>query len=117
MTTDPLDLRCSFCNKGQRFVRKLIAGPNVQICDECVDICVGILGEEPHEAAQARATARVSMTPYHVVSPCSLCHMPAPLEDMLVVHSRGVLCPGCVGAIEAAAATVTAELDTSNPAG
>ncbi|MFI5142724.1 MAG: ClpX C4-type zinc finger protein, partial [Thermoanaerobaculales bacterium] len=30
-------LRCSFCNKSQREVRKLIAGPNVYICDECVD--------------------------------------------------------------------------------
>ena len=32
-------LRCSFCNKSQRDVKKLIAGPTVYICDECVDIC------------------------------------------------------------------------------
>ncbi len=40
------DLRCSFCNKSQRDVRKLIAGPTVYICDECVDICVDIIAEE-----------------------------------------------------------------------
>ena len=43
---DEGDLRCSFCNKGQRDVRKLIAGPNVYICDECVDICLDIIAEE-----------------------------------------------------------------------
>ena len=39
-------LRCSFCNKNQRDVRKLIAGPTVYICDECVDICLDIIAEE-----------------------------------------------------------------------
>ena len=41
------DVRCSFCNKTQSQVRKLIAGPaGVYICDECVDICADILEEE-----------------------------------------------------------------------
>ena len=48
---DDGELRCSFCNKSQRDVRKLIAGPSVYICDECVDICVDIIAEdrEPEE--------------------------------------------------------------------
>ena len=40
------DLHCSFCGKGQREVKKLIAGPNVFICDECVDLCTNIIREE-----------------------------------------------------------------------
>jgi ATP-dependent Clp protease ATP-binding subunit ClpX len=41
------DIRCSFCNKSQTQVRKLIAGPaGVYICDECIDICNDILEEE-----------------------------------------------------------------------
>ncbi|MGN0166399.1 MAG: ATP-dependent Clp protease ATP-binding subunit ClpX [Acetatifactor sp.] len=41
------DIRCSFCNKTQNQVRKLIAGPaGVYICDECIDICADILEEE-----------------------------------------------------------------------
>ncbi len=41
------DIRCSFCGKGQKQVRKLIAGPNgVFICDECIDICEEIIEEE-----------------------------------------------------------------------
>ena len=44
------DIRCSFCNKAQSQVRKLIAGPaGVYICDECVDICSEILEEELEE--------------------------------------------------------------------
>jgi ATP-dependent Clp protease ATP-binding subunit ClpX len=39
-------LRCSFCNKTQDQVRKLIAGPNVYICDECISVCSEIIEEE-----------------------------------------------------------------------
>ena len=39
-------LSCSFCNKNQDEVKKLIAGPGVYICNECVDLCVDILHEE-----------------------------------------------------------------------
>ena len=39
-------LYCSFCGKSQREVRKLIAGPTVFVCDECVELCMDIIGEE-----------------------------------------------------------------------
>jgi ATP-dependent protease Clp ATPase subunit len=39
-------LYCSFCGKDQHEVRKLIAGPTVFICDECVELCMDILVEE-----------------------------------------------------------------------
>ena len=42
-------LYCSFCGKSQHEVRKLIAGPSVFICDECVDLCNDIIREEVHE--------------------------------------------------------------------
>ena len=46
------DIRCSFCNKSQDQVRKLIAGPaGVYICDECIDICSDILEEEFEEGS------------------------------------------------------------------
>ena len=43
-------LYCSFCGKSQNEVRKLIAGPSVFICDECVDLCNDIIREEVQEA-------------------------------------------------------------------
>ena len=47
-------LRCSFCNKNQRDVKKLIAGPTVYICDECVDICLDIIAEDRVHEAKSR---------------------------------------------------------------
>src|SRR6478609_4905546 len=43
-------LYCSFCGKSQHEVKKLIAGPSVFICDECVDLCNDIIREEIHES-------------------------------------------------------------------
>jgi ATP-dependent Clp protease ATP-binding subunit ClpX len=43
---DPEVLRCSFCNKDQSDVRKLIAGPTVFICDECVEVCNDIIADD-----------------------------------------------------------------------
>lgn len=45
-------LRCSFCGKTQDQVKKLIAGPNVYICDECIDLCADIIDEEYDTLAQ-----------------------------------------------------------------
>ncbi|HCX04124.1 MAG TPA: ATP-dependent Clp protease ATP-binding subunit ClpX, partial [Clostridiales bacterium] len=46
MAKDEKHLRCSFCGKSQDQVRRLIAGPNVYICNECVDLCKEIIDEE-----------------------------------------------------------------------
>lgn len=48
-------LKCSFCGKSQEQVRKLIAGPGVYICDECVDLCNEILDEELFDSGTAIA--------------------------------------------------------------
>ncbi len=47
-------LKCSFCGKSQKQVKKLIAGPGVYICDECIDLCNEIIEEEVGEAADLR---------------------------------------------------------------
>ncbi|MHC1748863.1 MAG: ATP-dependent Clp protease ATP-binding subunit ClpX [Cellulosilyticaceae bacterium] len=47
---DTKQLRCSFCGKSQDQVRRLIAGPNVYICDECIELCSEIIEEEFEEA-------------------------------------------------------------------
>ena len=40
------ELRCSFCGKPQSQVRRLVAGPGVYICDECIELCMSILNDE-----------------------------------------------------------------------
>ena len=51
-SSDDKALHCSFCGKNQHEVRKLIAGPSVFICDECIDLCNDIILEESQEAAR-----------------------------------------------------------------
>src|ERR1700694_1091100 len=46
--------RCSFCGKGQDQVRKLVAGPGVYICDQCIDLCQEVLEEDNRSASQKR---------------------------------------------------------------
>lgn len=58
---DRKQLRCSFCNKTQDQVRKLIAGPNVYICDECVEICSEIVEEEFEEEGSAGLSGSVNL--------------------------------------------------------
>ncbi|TAG93389.1 MAG: ATP-dependent protease ATP-binding subunit ClpX [Oscillatoriales cyanobacterium] len=52
-------LKCSFCGKSQEQVRKLIAGPGVYICDECVDLCNEILDEELFDSSAVPAATAV----------------------------------------------------------
>ena len=47
-------LKCSFCGKSQKQVKKLIAGPGVYICDECIDLCNDIIEEELAESSEMR---------------------------------------------------------------
>ncbi len=67
---DDSRLKCSFCGKSQDQVKKLIAGPEVYICDECVDLCNEILDEEFFEAEEGEKTA----------SPVEMTKVPKPAE-------------------------------------
>ena len=53
-TRDGDVLRCSFCGKSQHEVRKLIAGPTVYICNECVEVCLDIIAEDRVHEAKSR---------------------------------------------------------------
>ena len=56
---DPMNLCCSFCGKSQREVKKLIAGPTVYICDECIDLCNDIIAEESLKQEQQKTKTSV----------------------------------------------------------
>ncbi|HXV37449.1 MAG TPA: ClpX C4-type zinc finger protein, partial [Myxococcota bacterium] len=53
------NLSCSFCGKSQREVKKLIAGPTVYICDECIELCNDIIAEEYSEEDRPSSVSRV----------------------------------------------------------
>ncbi len=87
-------LRCSFCNKTQREVRMLIAGPTSYICDGCVSICVGIVAKGQEERS-ADPTA----------VPCLVCSQVTALRDTVRVGTKGVMCTNCMDLAEEALAS------------
>jgi len=83
----------------------LIAGPTVFICDECVQICSDIIREDKESSPTAVGPPAEPHSTYSTqVVMCTLCRIPLPCEDALVIPERGFLCPGCSGEIEAALA-------------
>jgi len=76
-------LKCSFCGKSQEQVRKLIAGPGVYICDECVDLCNEILDEELFDTASSMPTtgrAPISERKRSQAAPLLLNQIPKPRD-------------------------------------
>lgn len=59
MATKDSGLHCSFCGKGQKEVKKLIAGPNVYICDECIQLCNDIIAEEVEKEELLNPTNKI----------------------------------------------------------
>jgi ATP-dependent Clp protease ATP-binding subunit ClpX len=59
-------LYCSFCGKSQHEVRKLIAGPSVFICDECIDLCNDIIREEAQADPNTKSTKHELPTPHEI---------------------------------------------------
>jgi ClpX C4-type zinc finger len=97
--------RCSFCNKAENEVRKLIGGPAASICDECVDVCVDVIVDSTRAraasppSADARRWRSIAAELTKKPEVCSLCGKPTFLEDRLPIEGRGVLCGNCADAI------------------
>ena len=114
---------CSFCGKSQDEVRKIVAGPAVCICDECVDLCNDIIEEEPiaekpvsveapsfkqPSVPKSLLTAMRRFLPRY--SPkqddsesrpcCRICHTPVGHADALMVRDQWPICPICIESVQ-----------------
>ena len=69
---DGKELKCSFCGKPQSRVRKLIAGPNVYICDECIGVCTSILDDELDHMPEYEPQSHALVKPEHLPTPQEL---------------------------------------------
>lgn len=100
---------CSFCGKEQNEVKKLIPGPSVFICNECVDICNEIIANDAyHQTVAEHPGPFVSAEEGAEVSRwCSLCHMPA--TGFLDLPEKGQICADCMAVIRAATGDVERE--------
>ena len=76
-------LKCSFCGKSQDQVRKLIAGPGVYICDECIDLCNEILDEELLDNQANTNNSPQVKKKLPTDNPCLLYTSPSPRDGLL----------------------------------
>ena len=95
------DPACSFCGKTAEQVRRLIAGPRVYICDECVDLCNEIIEREVERESPAGHPAVTPATVYLVAS-CALCRLPKPNEELVGIPDRGFICALCAPVVRSA---------------
>ena len=94
------DLRCSFCRKSHLDVQKLIAGPDVFICDDCVEVCRDIIADDERKASakESPPASASELSPLELARKerCALCVEADDPDRMLPVPGRGVLCSACV---------------------
>ena len=96
-------VQCSFCGKTQDQVRKLVAGPKVYICDECIDLCNDIIAEEPEQDVQRQEGQPVAEREVSLAGTplCIVCRMPKDIAEVVFVPERGLVCTVCVEVIRA----------------
>ena len=100
---DEAKLICSFCGKSQREVRKLIAGPTVYICDECIKLCNDILAEKaertelPPDNAASRPTNQSEANKSSQLLCCSFCGKHQREVRSLIAGPTVYICDECIG--------------------
>jgi len=95
---DPSEIiKCSFCGKTKNAVRIIIAGPNVYICDECIDLCNDILVQKisNYKNPLKKEFQNISIGDIS----CAFCNMPAQNTEYVIIPDRGPLCRVCLEVI------------------
>jgi ClpX C4-type zinc finger len=92
---------CSFCGKEQHEVRKLVAGPSVFICDECVELCKGIVAEELGRDEVARGASPVAADGKSQTERlCGICMEPRETDELVFLPHAAYLCAACLDEIQ-----------------
>lgn len=89
---------CSFCGKSQAEVRKLVAGPSVHICDECVDLCKNIIAQETEGGDKSAVeSANVKAREKRL---CGICMEERETDELIFLPHAAYLCAGCLEDIQ-----------------
>jgi ClpX C4-type zinc finger protein len=105
MGTSAVEPGCSFCGRARFDVRHLVTGATANICDECVDVCADTINKHRKDAlprgAELPPPAMAPVWPSGPAVSCSLCRLPSPVNEMLLVENKGALCRECVLEVDA----------------
>ena len=86
---------CSFCSKSRNEVRKLVAGPSVHICDECVELCRSIVAEDRQEESR-----RASDAPAEENRLCGICMEERESDELIFLPHAAYMCASCLEEIQ-----------------
>ena len=89
---------CSFCGKSQNEVRKLVAGPSVHICDECIELCKNILVEELDSGGRKGKSAKATVSENRL---CGICMEERESDELIFLPHAAYMCAGCLEDIQA----------------
>jgi hypothetical protein len=82
---------CSFCAKSQSEVRKLVAGPSVHICDECIVLCNNILAGETDSAETNKSKAKAQENGL-----CGICMEERESDELIFLPHAAYMCASCL---------------------
>jgi hypothetical protein len=91
---------CSFCGKNPKEVRKLIAGPSVHICDECVKLCGGIMAEDLEAAKSAGSKTKKPVGDAKEDRLCGICMEARETDELIFLPHAAYMCAGCLEDIQ-----------------
>ncbi len=89
---------CSFCGKDESEVLKLIAGPSVHICNECVALCGGILNKERFDGSDKSPSETTADASEERL--CGICMEPRETDELIFLPHAAYMCAGCLEGIQ-----------------
>ena len=90
---------CSFCGKNQKEVRKLIGGPSVHICVECVNLCTDIVSQEA-DVDDAETIAKTASAKSKEDRLCGICMEARETDELIFLPHAAYMCAGCLEDIQ-----------------
>ena len=90
---------CSFCGRNQNEVRKLVAGPSVHICDQCVELCKNILVEELDAGEVSKGKSAKTGAKENGL--CGICMEERESDELIFLPHAAYMCAGCLEDIQA----------------
>lgn len=92
------NIRCSFCTKHHSDVKKMIGGPDIFICDECINLCNELINEDWEIVEEPLEPERPPLISNGLS--CALCRFPVAEGKFKIIHDRGPLCLACLEVIK-----------------
>jgi hypothetical protein len=96
---DAKNASCSFCGKSQSEVRKLVAGPSVHICDECIELCKNILVEDLDTSGEVRSKSAKARSRENRL--CGICMEERESDELIFLPHAAYMCAACLEDIQA----------------